>query len=121
MASLYVLKKLYKGLAPNTFVPAIVNTDIIISCISKLFIEHTLLKIEMSVYNTLLAIPIFAIPIFTPISKAYPEIVIPFFFCSVLTFFFCSVLTLPIIYGVPIYRTYKSIVNKKIEIINFKK
>ena len=108
MASLYILKKLYKGLAPNTFVPAIVNTDIIVSGFSKLFIEHSLLNIEMSIYNCL-----FIIPMFTPIVNSYPEIVIPLLFSSVLT--------LPIIYGVPIYRTYKSIVNKKIEIINFEK
>jgi hypothetical protein len=108
MASLYILKKLYKGLAPDTFVPAIGNIDIIVSGISKLFVEHSLLSIEMSIYNCL-----FTVPIFTPISKAYPEIIFPLFVSSFLT--------LPIIYGVPTYRTYKSIVNKKLEIINFEK
>ncbi len=108
MASLYVLKKLYNGLAPNTFVPAIANTDIIVSGICKLFVEHSLLNIEMSIYNIL-----FIIPTFTPIVKSNPEILLPFIFSSLLT--------LPIIYGVPIYRTYKSIVNKNIDIINFDK
>lgn len=109
MASLYILNKLCKGLAPNTFVPAITNADILVSGISKFAIEHTLLKTEMTIYNS-----VFFLPVMTPIAvETQPIIILPFIFTVLIT--------APIIYGVPTYRTYKSIVNKNLQIINFEK
>lgn len=109
MASLYILNKLYKRLAPNTFVPAITNADILVSGISKFVVEHTLLKTEMAIYNG-----VFLLPLLTPmVVETKPAIILPFL-SSVL-------ITLPVIYGVPAYRTYKSVVNKNLQIIDFEK
>jgi len=107
MASIYILNKVCKGLAPNTFKKAIVNTDIIVGGISKLVVEHTLLKTEMSIYNGVFMSPLF-IPSF---ADTFPPIVMPFVFTALIT--------LPVIYCVPAYRTYKAIVNKNLQIINF--
>lgn len=108
MATLYILNKLCKGLRPNTFVPAITNADILVSGISKFAIEHTLLKTEMTFYNG-----IFILPGLTPFMETKPIIMLPFL-SSIL-------ITLPVIYGVPAYRTYKSVVNKNLQIIDFEK
>jgi hypothetical protein len=37
----------------------------------------------------------------------------------ILPFLSSVLITLPVIYGVPAYRTYKSVVNKNLQIINF--
>lgn len=107
MASLYILNKLCKKLAPNTFVPAITNADILVSGISKFAIEHTLLKTEITIYNG-----IFILPVLIPgVVEMHPTIGLPFLSSILITF--------PVIYGVPAYRTYKSVVNKNLQIINF--
>ena len=108
MASLYILKKLCKGLSPNTFIPAITNVDILVSSVSKLYIEHTLLKTEMNVYNIILSFPAY-----TSLGDSFHKLLIPYAISLLIT--------MPIIYGIPIYRTYKSIVNKNLQIINFEK
>lgn len=108
MASLYILNKLCKELKPNTFVPAITNADILVSGISKFAIEHTLLKAEMTIYNG-----IFILPKLTSFMETNPIIILPFI-SSVL-------ITLSVIYGIPAYRTYKSFVNKNLQIIDFDK
>lgn len=109
MASLYILKKLCKGMSPNTFIPAITNTDILVAGISKIAIEHILLKTEISIYNG-----VFILPLFTPILiEKQPALIIPFIFSVFIT--------TPIIYGVPAYRTYKAVVNKNLQIIDFEK
>jgi len=109
MASLYILKKIYKELPPNTFIPTITNADVMISGISKFAIEHTLLNIEMSIYNGL-----FIMPLFVPtIVKTHPETIIPLVLSLLIIY--------PVIYGIPAYRTYKSFVNKNLQIIDFKK
>lgn len=51
MVSIYLLNKLLQSLVPNTFIGVITNTDIIVGGFSKLYIEHTLLKTEMSIYT----------------------------------------------------------------------
>lgn len=106
MASLYILNKIYKSLAPNTFIPAIRNNDIIISGISKYVVEHMLLKTEMMIYNSTSIIPLFI-----PSIETEPMLIIPLIFNILIA--------PPIIYCVPAYRTYKAFVNKKLQIINF--
>lgn len=106
MASLYILNKLSKSL--KIFVPATSNLDIIVAGTFKIVIEHTLLKYEMLAYNVL-----FAIPVVSDLHTINSNLMYPFVF-GLLT-------TLPIIYGAPLYRTYKSITNNKLEIINFEK
>jgi len=101
MDSLYILNKLCKRLTPNTFIPAITNTDILVSGISKFAIEHTLLKTGMTLYNGHVFLPILI-----------PIIALPFL-SSVL-------ITLHVIYDVPAYRTYRSVANKNLQMINFK-
>lgn len=109
MASIYILNKVCKGLLPNTFIPAIKNSDIIVSGISKLVVEYTLLKYEMITYNI-----IFIAPICVPsVIETYPTIIMPFVFSALIT--------LPVVYCVPAYRTYKAIVNKNLQVINFDK
>lgn len=103
------LNKLCKGLKPNTFVPAITNSDILVSSVSKFAIEHTLLKMEMTIYNG-----IFILPVLTPMDLEMRSLLAIPFISSVL-------ITLPVIYGVPAYRTYKSVVNKNLQIIDFEK
>ena len=107
MASIHILNKFCKSLAPNTFISATKNTHIIVGGISKFVVEHTLLKYEMMIYNGLFMSTLF-IPQLVEIHK---PIVIPFIFSALIT--------LPVIYCVPAYRTYKAIVNKNIQIINF--
>ena len=107
MASIHILNKVCKSLAPNTFIRANANTDIIVGGISKFVVEHTLLKYEMMIYNGLLMSPLF-IPSFVDI---YKPIAVPFIFSALIT--------LPVIYCIPAYRTYKAIVNKNLQIINF--
>jgi hypothetical protein len=107
MASIHILNKVCKSLAQNTFIPAIKNTDIIVGGISKFVVEHTLLKYEMMIYNGLFMSPLF-IPSLVDIHK---PIVVPFIFSALIT--------LPVIYCIPAYRTYKAIVNKNLQIINF--
>jgi len=107
MASIYILNKVCKSLAPKTFIRTITNTDIIVGGISKFVIEHALLKYEMMIYNGL-----FMFPLFVPyLIEIYPQIVIPFVFNVSIT--------LPVIYCIPAYRTYKALVNKNLQIINF--
>lgn len=108
MASLYIFKKLCKGLAPDTFVPAITNTDILVSSVSKFFTEHILLKTEMTIYNSILSLPAY-----TSLGLSFPKLLVP----CVLS----CLITTPVIYGVPAYRTYKSIANKNLQLINFEK
>jgi hypothetical protein len=117
MASLYILTKVYKALPPNTFVPAIVSSDIVLSSICKVTAEHMLLKLEMSVYNCICLLPILTIKGTNSggtyyVAASYTEIGILCF-----PFVISSLITFPVIYGVPCYRTYKSIVNNKLEII----
>lgn len=57
------------------------------------------------IYNSILATPLFLIPL-----EKEPMLIVPIF-CV-------SSITLPIIYGVPAYRTYKAIMNQNIQIIN---
>ncbi len=108
MASIYILNKIYKSLAPNTFIQATKNTDIIIGGISKFVIEHILLKCEIGLYKGLVIIPSF---ILTSSVGNKPFI---------LSFIIGSLFTIPvgIPYCIPAYRTYKAIVNKKLQIIN---
>ena len=113
MASIYILNKICKSLAPNTFIQATKNTDIIIGGISKFVIEHTLLKYEMVFYNGLVMLPLFIPPSSFDIHIDKPFIV---------PFIVGSLITLPVNYSIPYcipaYRTYKAIVNKNIQIIN---
>ena len=110
MASIYILNKIYKSLAPNTFIQATKNTDIIIGGINKFLIEHILLKYEMVFYKGLVMLPSF---ILTSSVGNKPFIV---------SFIIGSLFTIPVISGIPYYipayRTYKAIVNKKLQIIN---
>ena len=108
MASIRILNKVCNSLAPNTFIKATKNTDIIFGGISKFVVEHTLLKCEMMIYNGLFMSPL-CIPSLVNIHEL---IVVPFIFSSLIT--------LPVIYCIPVYRTYKAIVNKNLQIINFK-
>lgn len=103
MASIHILNKVCKSLAPNTFIRANSNTDIIVGGISKFVVEHTLLKYEMMIYNGLLIIP--------SLVDIHKPIAVPFIFSALIT--------LPVIYCIPAYRTYKAIVNKNLQIINF--
>lgn len=113
MASIYILNKICKSLAPNTFIQATKNTDIIIGGISKFLIEHILLKYEMGFYNGLVMLPLFIPPSSFAVYIDKPFIV---------PFVIGSLITLPVIYSIPYcipaYRTYKAIVNKNLQIIN---
>ena len=111
MASIYILNKICKSLAPNTFIQATKNTDIIIGGISKFVIEHILLKYEMGFYKGLVILPSFVLNSSVVDNPFVPFIVI-----------IGSLITLPVIYSIPYcipaYRTYKAIVNKNLQIIN---
>jgi hypothetical protein len=112
MASIYIINKICKSLAPNTFIQATKNTDIIVGGISKFTIEHILLKYEMILYKGLLMSPLF-ITSSVDIHIDKP-ILVPFIVGSLIT--------LPVIYSIPYcipaYRTYNVIVNKNLQIIN---
>lgn len=105
MASLFLLNAFCKKLKPNTFVKAKTNSDILISSIIKFKIESTLLTYEMTLYNALLAIPII-----------FPEPNYPLFIFPLSINLLSSI---PVIYGIPIYRTLKSLKQDKLQIINF--
>ena len=97
MASLYFLKRLTHGSA--WFRPAKETPEIIISAVSKTYIEHKLLVIELSVY-ALMTAPLVAAEVTTPL------VVAPLMAC------------VPLTVGYPMYRTYTSYKNKELNILN---
>jgi hypothetical protein len=103
MASISILNKVYKSVKPNTFIQATKYTDFIVGGISKFYVEHTLLKCEMMMYESIL------IP-----SNIYTDkwIMISFIFTALGTF---------TIYYIPAYRTCCAIVDKNLKIINVDK
>jgi len=103
MASLYLLNKFYNYLTPNTFVPAITNSEIFLSIIIKFYIEYILLKYELYYYIILLLLV-----------SLYENFLLILPFALILCYQI-------IIISVPAYRTYKSIINNNIKIFNFNK
>lgn len=106
MMSINLLNKLYKTFKPNTFIPAVKKSEIIIGATSKFIVEHVALSCEIMLYNT--GFGLFACT-FLSASSGYPSFIL-----------FC-LMTLPVPYCLPAYRTYKAIVNEKLKIMNFNK
>jgi hypothetical protein len=95
MLSLLVLNRVNKYIK---FQPAVTNNEIILSGLSKIFIENYLLKKELGVYimcSTCLNLP-----------------------CLTL---FTAMVYFPICYGIPLYRTYNNCKTNTLQIIDAKK
>jgi hypothetical protein len=97
MASLYFLKRLTHGSV--WFRPAKETPEIILSAVSKTYIEHKLLVLELSTY-ALMTMPLVDADVTSPL------VVVPFMAC------------IPLTVGYPMYRTYTSYKNKELQILN---
>jgi|LakMenEpi03Aug12_release.lakeMendotaPanAssembly.Ray.scaffolds.fasta_scaffold2022636_2 hypothetical protein len=104
MASLYLLKKITDKFASKTFRLPNNGSELLVAGISKYAIEYTLLKYEVSMYFILLSPTL-------PLLEISP--------CYGLALYGLTFSAIPIVVGIPAYRTANSIVNKNLKIYNY--
>lgn len=104
MASLAVLHIICKK--SGCFVSATKPVEIAVAGCSKIIVEHYLLKYEWSNYFMLSCIPMMTG------GADYSPFSVPLFYTCLITS--------PIIYILPVYRTYKSIATKNLQMIQYR-